>query len=347
MNLTTIGLDIAKTVFQLHGVDRNGKPVLRKQLKRNQVLACFANLPPCLIGLEACAGAHYWARELIKQGHDAKLISPQFVKPYVKGNKNDANDAEAICEAVSRPAMRFVPLKSVDQQTIQMLHRIRSGLIKDRTALANRIRGLLGEYGIVVAVGLAQLRRQLPDLLEAAENGLPPMARQLFAELQEQLIALDQRVTDYDGKIQALHQGSEVSRRLAGVPGIGPITATALLASLGDGKAFSSARQVAAWLGLVPKQASSGGKPKLLGISKRGDVYLRTLLIHGARAVVTTAAKKDDSQSRWINDLVKRRNRNIAAVAVANKNARIVWVLLTKAEAYMKPIPIRMGASVQ
>jgi transposase len=347
MNLTTIGLDIAKTVFQLHGVDRNGKPVLRKQLKRNQVLAYFANLPPCLIGLEACAGAHYWARELIKLGHDARLISPQFVKPYVKGNKNDANDAEAICEAVSRPAMRFVPLKSVDQQAVQMLHRIRSGLIKDRTALANRIRGLLGEYGIVVAVGLAQLRRRLPELLEDAENGLPPMARQLFAELQEQLIALDQRVTDYDGKIQVLHQGSEVSRRLAGVPGIGPMTATALLASLGDGKSFSSARQVAAWLGLVPKQSSSGGKPKLLGISKRGDVYLRTLLIHGARAVVTTAAKKDDSQSRWINDLVKRRNRNIAAVAVANKNARVVWALLTKAEAYIKPIPIRMEPGVQ
>jgi transposase len=335
MNITTIGLDIAKNIFQVHGVDRNGKAVLHKQLKRNQVLAYFANLPASLIGLEACGGAHYWARELNKLGHDAHLISPQFVKPYVKGNKNDANDAEAICEAVSRPNMRFVPLKSVEQQDIQMLHRIRSGLVKERTALANRTRGLLGEYGIVVAVGLAKLHRQLPELLEDAENGLTLTARQLFAELQGQLIAVDKRVADYGGKIQALHRGSEVSQRLAGVPGIGPITATALMASLGDGKAFSSARQVAAWLGLVPRQASSGGKPKLLGISKRGDVYLRTLLVHGARAVVKAAAKKDDSHSRWVNDLVKRRNHNIAAVAVANKNARVVWALLRKTEQYI------------
>ncbi len=347
MNSTTIGLDIAKNVFQLHGADERGKAVLHKQLKRGQVLAYFANLPPCLVGLEACGGAHYWARELIKLGHDAKLISPQFVKPYVKGNKNDANDAEAICEAVSRPTMRFVPLKSVVQQDIQVLHRIRSGLVKERTALANRIRGLLGEYGIVVAVGLAKLRRQLPELLEDGENGLTIMARQLFAELQEQLIAVGKRVADYGDKINALHQSSEVSQRLAGIPGIGPITATALMASLGDGKAFSSARQVAAWLGLVPRQASSGGKPKLLGISKRGDVYLRTLLVHGARAVVKAAAKKGDSQSRWINDLVKRRNHNIAAVAVANKNARVVWALLAKAEAYVGPLQVRTETSVQ
>ncbi len=344
MDITTIGLDIAKSVFQVHGCDRNGKTVMRKQLKRNQVLAYFANLPASLVGLEACGGAHYWARELNKLGHDARLVSPQFVKPYVKGNKNDANDAEAICEAVGRPTMRFVPLKSVEQQDIQVLHRIRSGSVKERTALANRIRGLLGEYGIVVAKGLAALRRQLPEILEDADNHLTVIARQLFAELQEQLIEIDKRVSDYGDKIQALHQGSEVSRRLAQVPGIGPITATALLASLGDGKAFSSPRQVASWLGLVPKQSSSGGKPKLLGISKRGDVYLRTLLIHGARAVVKTAAAKEDSQSRWINDLVKRRNRNIAAVAVANKNARIVWALLTKAEAYVTPNPMRMGS---
>ncbi len=320
MNLTTIGLDIAKSVFQVHGCDKTGKVVLRKQLKRNQVLAYFANLPGCLVGLEACGGAHYWARELNKLDHDARLISPQFVKPYVRGNKNDANDAEAICEAVSRPNMRFVPLKSVEQQDIQMLHRIRSGLVKERTALVNRIRGLLGEYGLVVATGLAKLRRQLPELVEDAENGLTVVARHLFAELQDQLIEIDKRVSDYGDKIQALHQSSEVSRRFAQVPGIGPITATALMASLGDGKAFSPPRQVAAWLGLVPKQSSSGGKSKLLGISKRGDVYLRTLLIHGARAVVKTAANKADSQSQWINNLVKRRNHNIAAVAVANKN---------------------------
>lgn len=334
MNTTTIGLDIAKNVFQLHGADDNGKTMLRKQLKRNQVLAFFGNLSPCLIGLEACAGAHYWARELIKLGHDARLISPQYVKPYVKGNKNDVNDAEAICEAVARPTMRFVPVKSIEQQDIQMLHRIRSGLVKERTALANRIRGFLGEYGIIVPIGLAKLRQALPSLLEDAENELTMAARQMFSDLQLQLGELDKEVATYGDKIQVLHHCSEISQRLAGVPGIGPITATALLAALGDGKAFASARQVAAWLGLVPRQDSSGGKPKLLGISKRGDVYLRTLLIHGARAVVKAAIKKDDVQSRWINDLVMRRNANIAAVAVANKNARRVWALLTKSEDY-------------
>jgi len=334
MNVMTIGLDIAKNVFQLHGVDANGRTVLRKQLKRNQVLAFFTNLSACRVGLEACSGAHYWARELIKLGHDARLISPQFVKPYVKGNKNDANDAEAICEAVGRSNMRFVPIKSIEQQDLQMLHRVRSGLVKERTALANRIRGLLSEYGIIVALGIAKLRQQLPDILEEAENGLTMAARQIFADLQEQLIELDKQVAAYGDKIQSVHRASEVSQRLGDVPGIGSITATALLAALGDGKAFTSARQVAAWLGLVPRQDSSGGKPRLLGISKRGDVYLRTLLIHGARAVVKAAAQKDDSQSRWINDLVKRRNANIAAVAVANKNARIVWALLTKSESY-------------
>jgi transposase len=257
MNITTIGFDIAKNVFQLHGVDANGKTVLRKQLKRNQVLAFFANLSPCRVGLEACSGAHYWARELIKLGHDACLISPQFVKPYVKGNKNDANDAEAICEAVGRPTMRFVPIKSIEQQDIQMLHRVRSGLVKERTALANRIRGLLAEYGIVVAIGIVKLRQQLPDILEDAENNLTAAARQIFADLQGQLMELDKQVGAYGDKIQAVHRASEVSQRLSDVPGIGPITATALLASLGDGKAFASARQVAAWLGLVPRQDSS------------------------------------------------------------------------------------------
>ena len=335
MNITTIGLDIAKNVFQLHGTDANGKTVLRKQLKRKQLLEFFANLLPCLIGLEACGGAHYWARELIKLGHDAKLISPQFVKPYVKGNKNDANDAEAICEAVGRPNMRFVPVKSVEQQDIQLLHRIRSGLLKERTALANRIRGLLTEYGIVIPKGISKLRQQLPDVLEDGSNQLTHTARSLFAELQQQLIQLDQQVVDYDQKIQNVYRDSPLCRRLAEIPGIGPLIATALLAALGDAKTFGSARQLSAWLGLVPRQDSSGGKPRLLGISKRGDVYLRTLLIHGGRSVVNAAAKKDDAQSRWVNELVKRRNANIAAVAVANKNVRIVWALLTKSECYV------------
>ena len=222
MNIKTIGLDIAKNVFQLHGVDSNGKTMLRKQLKRDKLLEFFANLTPCLIGMEACSGAHYWARELIKLGHDARLISPQFVKPYVKGNKNDANDAEAICEAVGRPAMRFVPIKSIEQQDIQMLHRVRSGLVKERTALANRIRGLLAEYGIIVPIGLVKVRQALPDILEDADNGLTMAARVIFADLQDQLVELDKQVTTYGDKIQDVHRASEVSQRLSDVPGIGP-----------------------------------------------------------------------------------------------------------------------------
>lgn len=340
MNATTIGLDIAKNVFQVHGVDKEGKAVLRKQLKRKEVLAFFVNLPACLIGLEACAGAHYWARELMKQGHTAKLISPQFVKPYVKGNKNDANDAEAICEAVGRPNMRFVPVKSVEQQDILALHRVRSGLVKERTAKVNQLRGLLGECGIVIGQGLAQVRKRLPEILEDGENGLSSRARELFADLHRQVLELDRQVDDYGAKLQTLYQASAACRKLGRVPGVGPITATAMAASVGDGKAFATGRQVSAWLGLVPGQDSSGGKPKLLGISKRGDTYLRTLLIHGARAVVKAAAKKSDAQSRWINELVKRRNKNIAAVAVANKNARTIWALLRRDEDYRASGPV-------
>jgi transposase len=338
MNATTVGLDIAKNVFQIHGVEATGKTVLRKQLKRKEVLAYFANLPKVKIGIEACAGAHYWARELIKLGHDARLISPQFVKPYLKGNKNDANDAEAICEAVGRPNMRFVPVKTPEQQDIQMLHRVRQSLVKSRTALANQTRGLLGEYGFVIGKGLSQVRRRLPELLEDAENGLSASARAVFAESYERLVSLDREIKGYDDKIQAVYRLSPVCQRLGTIPGVGPITATAMVAALGDGQAFENGRQVAAWLGIVPRQESSGGKPKLLGISKRGDTYLRTLLIHGSRSVVKAAAKKDDPWSRWINALAKRRNANIAAVAVANKNARIIWALLTRGEAYRAPV---------
>ena len=337
MHITTIGLDLAKNVFQVHGVDANGKAVLRKQLKRSQVLSFFANLPPCLIGMEACAGAHYWGRELTKLGHDAHLMGAQFVKPFVKGNKNDANDAEAICDAVSRPNMRFVPVKSTEQQDIQMLHRVRSGLVAERTAQANRLRGFLGEYGIVIGPGLTQLRKHLPEILADDAHGLSALARELLSDCHLRILELDRQVSDCMEKMLQLHRSSPASQSLGAVPGIGPITATALVASLGNGKAFDKARQVPAWLGIVPKQDSSGGKPKLLGISKRGDTYLRTLLIHGARAVVKAAAQKDDAQSRWINALVQRRNANIAAVAVANKNARIAWALLRYGEVYRAP----------
>ena len=330
MNIKRIGLDLAKQVFQVHGVDYQDKVVLRKQLRRNQMLDFFSKLPPCLVGMEACSSSHYWARALQKMGHTVKLMAPQFVKPYVKGNKNDANDAEAICEAVSRPNMRFVAIKTIEQQDIQAMHRIRTALIQQRTAKVNQIRGFLGEYGIVIERSVDKLRKALPMLLEDAENGLSFDFRALLQGLQQDLITLDDRVSDLDKKIQLLASSNSGAKRLQQIPGIGPITATALVSALGDGKQFKRGRDLAAWIGLTPRQHSSGGKECLLGISKRGDSYLRTLLIHGARAVLKVADKKDDPRSCWLQNLCSRRNKNIAAVALANKNARIVWALLTK-----------------
>jgi transposase len=330
MNIKRIGIDLAKQVFQVHGVDSQEKAVLRKQLRRTQMLDYFKKLPTCLIGMEACSSAHYWARELQKQGHTVKLMAPQFVKPYVKSNKNDANDAEAICEAVARPTMRFVAIKTIAQQDIQALHRIRSELVQQRTAKVNQIRGLLGEYGLVVGRRVDVLRNALPLLLEDAENGLTIDFRVLLEGLQQDLIMLDERVNEMDKKIKVLASNNTEAKRLLQIPGIGPITATALICAIGDGKQFKRGRDLAAWLGLTPRQHSSGGKDRLLGISKRGDAYLRTLLIHGARAVLRVSGDKDDPRSRWLQNLCDRRNKNIAAVALANKNARIVWALLTK-----------------
>ena len=330
MNIKRVGIDLAKQVFQVHGVDSQEKAVLRKQLRRAQMLDYFTKLPPCLIGMEACSSAHYWARELQKQGHTVKLMAPQFVKPYVKSNKNDANDAEAICEAVARPSMRLVAIKTIAQQDIQALHRIRSELVHQRTAKVNQIRGLLGEYGLVVGRRVDVLRNALPLLLEDAENGLTIDFRELLQGLQHDLIKLDERVDEMDKKIKLLASNNADAKRLQQIPGIGPITATALICAIGDGKQFKRGRDMAAWLGLTPRQHSSGGKDRLLGISKRGDAYLRTLLIHGARAVLRVAGDKDDPRSRWLQNLCDRRNKNIAAVALANKNARIVWALLTK-----------------
>ena len=330
MNIKRIGIDIAKQVFQVHGVDDQEKVVLRKKLLRAQMLAYFQKLPPCLIGMEACGSSHYWGRELQKMGHTVKLMAPQFVKPYVKSNKNDANDAEAICEAVARPTMRFVAIKTIEQQDIQAAHRIRSELVHQRTAKANQMRGLLGEYGLVVGQRIDVLRKALPLLLEDAENGLTVDFRILLQGLQQDIIMLDERVDEMDNKIKLLANNNEDAKRLLKIPGIGPITATALICAIGDGRQFKRGRDMAAWLGLTPRQHSSGGKERLLGISKRGDAYLRTLLIHGARAVLRVAGHKDDPRSRWIQSLCDRRNKNIAAVALANKNARIVWALLTK-----------------
>ena len=280
--------------------------------------------------MEACGSAHYWARELEKMGHTVKLMAPQFVKPYVKSNKNDANDAEAICEAVARPTMRFVAIKTIEQQDIQAVHRIRSELVQQRTAKGNQIRGLLSEYGLVMGQRIEVLRKALPLLLEDAENGLTIDFRTLLEGLQQDLITLDERVDEMDKKIRLLASSNEDAKRLQQIPGIGPITATALICAIGDGKQFKRGRDLAAWLGLTPRQHSSGGKDRLLGISKRGDAYLRTLLIHGARSVLRVAGNKEDPRSRWIQSLCGRRNKNIAAVALANKNARIVWALLTK-----------------
>lgn len=333
MKITTIGIDLAKNVFQLHGVDERGKVVLRRQLRRDQMAEFFAKLQPCLVGMEACGSAHYWGRKLQGMGHTVRLMAPQFVKPYVKTNKNDAADAEAICEAVDRPNMRFVPIKSIDQQAVLALHRVRQSFVKARTAQANQIRGLLAEFGLIIPQGIGHLATRVPELLEDASNELPGSFRVMVQNLLEHLKELDRQVDELEARIQAWHRSNDLSCKLAQVPGIGPITASALVASIGDAKNFTNGRQVAAWLGLVPKQHSSGGKTQLLGMSKRGDSYLRTLLIHGARAVIYRAQQKLESGG-WINGVINRRNKNVAAVALANKNARIVWALLAHDRSY-------------
>lgn len=328
MEVTTIGLDLAKNVFQVHGADRRGKAVLRKRLTRKKILPFFANLKPCLIGIEAQGSSNYWARELIRLGHEVRIMGPQFVKPYIKSSKNDQNDAEAICEAVSRPNMRFVPLKSIEQQDIQMLHRIRELAVKDRTAKANQARGLLAEYGIVVPRGITRLKKEMPRILEDAQNQLTPFSRELFSDLYHQLIDLDTVVREYDQRILKEFNISPTCQKLGQIAGVGPLTATAVVASVGDASSFKNGRQLSAWLGLVPRQHSSGNKRKLLGISKRGNSYLRGLLIHGARAVVRHSDGKDDPASRWLNGVKARRGSNRATVALANKNARAIWRLL-------------------
>lgn len=328
MTITTAGLDIAKQVIQVHAVDVRGKPVIRKALKRHQVLPFFSNLPPCLIGIEACGGAHDWARRLRALGHTVKLMAPQFVKPYVKTNKHDAADAEAICEAVSRPSMRFIPVKSPEQQVLLALHRARQSFVTARTAQSNQIRGLLAEFGQGIPKGLAILKQHLPGILEGAENDLPGAFRELLHTLMNHLNELNRHVEEITQRIEAIHRENPLSCRLAQIPGIGPLIATALLAAIGDIQDFANGRQLAAWLGLVPKQSSTGGKTRLLGISKRGDTYLRMLLIHGARSALSAARRKMPTDPTWVTRLADRRHPNIAAVALANKNARIAFALL-------------------
>jgi len=336
MNITRIGLDLAKNVFQVHGVDANERVVLRRQLKRSEVLRFFAKLDrieTCIVGMEACCGSDYWARELTKLGYDARLMNPSFVKPYVKSNKNDARDAEAICEAVGRPTMRFVPVKTLEQQDLLLLHRQREQWIKRRTALVNHVRGLLGNYGIVIANRIGNLRQALPRLLEDAENDLTELARTVFAECYRELQTLDNEIVALDMRLSHIAETRTDCRRLMSIPGIGPMTATAFVAQMGDGRQFNQARQCAAYLGLVPAQYSSGGKEQLGGISKRGNRYLRTLLIHGARADIRAAKQRREKQvvlarDEWSCALEARRHQNVAVVALANKNARIAWALL-------------------
>lgn len=334
MNITTVGIDLAKNVFQVHGVDERGKAVVQKRLRRKQVLIFFAQLAPCLVGMEACGGAHYWARKLQAQGHTVKLMAPQFVKPYVKANKTDVADAEAICEAVTRPTMRFVPIKNAEQQAILSLHRARQGFVRARTAQANQLRGLLAEYGITLPQGISHVAHRLPQIIEDADHELPGLFRGLLQRLVAHLRELNHQVQELEEQIDTWHRANEASQRLAKIPGIGPLTASALSASIGDAKSFKNGRELAAWLGLVPRQHSSGGKPMLLGISKRGDAYLRTLLIHGARSAVRVAKRKSTPADRWSTGMLDRRHMNVAAVARANKNARIVWALLAHGRDY-------------
>jgi transposase len=345
MKITTIGVDLAKSVFQVHGVDERGKAVLRKQLRREQMVEFFAKLPPCLVGMEACGSAHHWARVLQTHGHTVRLIAAQFVKPYVKSNKNDVADAAAICEAVSRPHMRFVPVKSVEQQAVLAVHRARQGFVKARTAQANQIRGLLAEFGLIIPRGLWLIRQRVPAMLDAAGDAVPLAFRHLIERLLDHLKELDRQVGEFEVQIKAWHRSSEMSRRLEQIPGIGPLGATALVASIADAKSFSNGRQLAAWLGLVPRQNSSGGKQKLLGMSKRGDVYLRTLLIHGARSAILAAQRKARTDDSWLGSLLRRRHVNIAAVALANKNARTIWALMAHDREFQADYQPRLAAA--
>jgi transposase len=334
--LSTVAIDLAKKVFHLVGTDTTGNILWRKRLSRNALMPFIAQLPPVLIGMEACGGAHYWARRFREHGHAVKLMAPQFVKAYVKSNKNDTRDAEAIAEAVTRPTMRFVPIKDVEQQDIEALHRIGERLIGERTALVNEVHGLMNEYGIVIPKGVPKFRQAVVDKLESEKDKLTPLSQELFWKLLEAFAALEQQIAFYQEKLESLAKTHPECQRLMSIPGIGPITATALIAAVGDVGVFKNGRQFAAWLGLLPKQHSTGGQTRLLGISKRGDSYLRKLLIHGARATLRFAGLKTDGRSRWIQGLLERRGWNRTAVAVANKKARIVWALLSRGGLYQE-----------
>lgn len=330
----TVGVDLAKHIFHLIALDMHGKVVRQKKLRRSQVLAYFANLPVSRVGMEARGGAHYWARELGALGHEVKLLPAQHVKPYVRGNKNDYNDALAIAGAYDRPRMHRVAVKTTDQQDIQALHRLRERRVQERTGLCNQLRGLLAEYGWVIPQGVNRVRRRVPELLADAENGLSARLRRLLAQALQQLDELDAHIAVYDRELQAYSRENEACQRLTTIPGFGPVVASVFYSVVGHGEAYRRGRDVSASLGLVPRQHSTGDKTQLLGISKRGDRYLRSLLVHGARAVVTQAAKKEDRLGRWVNRVRAQRRVNKATVALANKLARIGWAVLAHKTVY-------------
>jgi len=323
-----VGIDLAKSVFSLHGVDVAGHVVLRRSVRRDQLVEVVAGLSPCVIGMEACSGAHEWGRRFQEHGHTVRLMAPKFVAPYRKSGKNDGNDAEAICEAVTRPSMRFVPVKSAEQQALLAMHRVRQGFVVERTATINRLRGLLSEFGVVLPLRSVTVRRQAAA---AAEN-LPELARRAIGDLLDELRVLDERIGGYDREIEAQARLCEPAQRLMKIRGIGPTTALAIVATVGNAREFKNGRQFAAWIGLVPGQYSTGGKTRLGHISKRGDAYLRNLLVQGARSVLHTAAAHRDHVSRWALELQPRRGYYRTLVAIANKNARIAWALLAKNE---------------
>jgi transposase len=333
----TIGVDLAKNVFQVHGVDTSGKPVIRRQLRRGQVLPFFKKQPPCLVGMEACATAHHWAREIEALGHEVRLMPPRYVKPYVKRNKNDAADAEAICEAVTRPTMRFVAVKGTEQQSVLMVHRTRELLVRQRTMLVNAMRAHLAEFGIVARVGLPQVKRLLAVIADTGDERIPPLARICLQGLATQFVSLDQEIYAAEQRIHAWHRSNDVSQRLETIPGIGPLTASALAASVTDPSVFKSGREMAAWIGLVPRQTSSGGKQRLGRISKQGDHYLRWLLVAGAMTVIRHAKRRGTSSRPGLIGLIARKPTKVAAVALANKNARIAWALLRHGGTYQRP----------
>ncbi len=334
MQVATIGLDLAKHVFQVHGVDAAGVVVVRKRLKRSELAAFFEGLEPCLVGMEACSTSHYWAREIGRFGHIVRLMPPAYVKPYVKRGKNDAADAEAICEAVTRPNMRFVAAKTPDQQASLLLHRARRLLVQQRTMTANAIRSHLAEFGIIVGQGIRNVRPLAEDAIHEVGNGLSADAVEIIRLLTAQLAALDDRIAQVEASIEMLHRTNPVSRLIATIPGVGPITATAIAASVPDPSIFRSGRDFAAWLGLTPRQNSSGGKERLGGITKRGDTYIRHLLFVGARNVIRYPKARAAAGAAWIDALVARRSKTVAAVALANKMARIAWAMMTTGEVY-------------